>query len=505
MSVRGERSDPVESRRLSRRALLAGGASLPFVAAAGYALIRSGGPVGPRPLGSTATVAPSPSVTSAGPAAGTEVELRAAPRTVELVSGTPTTVWSYADDVPGPEIRVVAGQRVRVRVDNSLPQSTAVHWHGVSIDNAMDGVPGLTQDPIEPAGVFDYDFVAPHPGTYWYHSHDRSWQQNARGLHGVLVVEEPEPYPVERDLTVVVDDWRVTEDGEFDQSSLGNAVEWSHGGRMGDLLTLNGRVRPVFHVAAGERVRVRLVNVANARMLGVAFPDHPTTIIALDGHPTEPRPVDDYVLLAPGQRADVVVDMVAEPGSAHDLVLVTQNGSTVGATLRYAATDSIRPTFSGVAPLPGRPVVPTLDVDDARRLDLLMEGGAMGSMRAAVLDGRRLDVQQLADERRYWAFNGVAGDLDEPLATVARGRSVVVTIRNDTAFPHAMHLHGHHFEVLARDGAPDPWTDRRDTELVGAGETVEIGFVADNPGRWMLHCHMLEHAASGMATWLEVT
>lgn len=130
----------------------------------------------------------------------------------------------------------------------------------------------------------------------------------------------------------------------------------------------------------------------------------------------------------------------------------------------------------------------------------------MGTMSSAMTpDGQVLDRRELADQGLYWAFNGTAGLPDEPLVSVRTGTTVAVTIRNDTVFPHAMHLHGHHFRVLIRDGVDDPNRHWRDTELAGGGETVTIAFVADNPGSWLLHCHMLEHAASGMTTWLQVT
>ena len=139
----------------------------------------------------------------------------------------------------------------------------------------------------------------------------------------------------------------------------------------------------------------------------------------------------------------------------------------------------------------------------------------MGSLARARLGGVDRDFRELVAEKRVWAFNGVAGgmpradgsgyELDEPVFRAERGRTVHLTIRNDTGFPHGIHLHGHHFAVLARDGVPDPHRDRRDTVLTEPRGSVEIAFVADNPGTWLLHCHMLEHQAAGMLSWFEVT
>ena len=435
--------------------------------------------------------------------------LRAAPATTRIVPAHmagPTEVWAFEGAAPGPAIRVRAGGRVRMRLENGLPQDTSVHWHGIRIDNAMDGAAGLTQEPVAPGETFDYDFVAPDPGTYWYHSHDRSWEQNARGLHGPLIVEEAEPWGgADREVTLVVDDWRLLETGQIDAESFGAMMDWAHGGRLGNVLTVNGRYRPEIAVRAGERIRFRLINAANARIMGLAFEDCPTTTIALDGHAIAPRAETGPVVLAPAQRADVVVDLTGAPSSRGVLAVDTDEGSFEIATLAYSSEAPVRETFGEIVPLPDTMRHAALDLPGALRAELLMEGGAMGSMSSAMMGGRRMGMREMMGQRRVWAFNGVAGDMDVPLATVPRGRTTVFTIRNDTRWPHAMHLHGHHFKVLSRDGAPDPRGDWRDTELMGAGETIEIAFDATNPGRWLLHCHMLEHQAGGMITWFEVT
>ena len=133
--------------------------------------------------------------------------LRASPGTARLApSGYPETpIWGYEAQVPGPTIRVPQGQHVARRFVNELPQGSTVHWHGIRLANAMDGAPGVTQQPVEPGQDFLYDFVAPDAGTYWYHPHERAWEQMARGLYGALVVEEPEPPAVARDEVLLID------------------------------------------------------------------------------------------------------------------------------------------------------------------------------------------------------------------------------------------------------------------------------------------------------------
>lgn len=487
-------------RTLSRRALLFGAVAVPMVGAGLYGASRFGASsalaTGPVDTG-TYAFTPTPEGMT---------RLRAAVNMAPLLSGPipPTPVWAYEGSVPGPEIRVKAGERVRVRLENALAQETSVHWHGIRIDNAMDGASGLTQEPVAPGKTFDYDFVAPDPGTYWYHTHDRSWEQNARGLHGPLVVEEREPYAVERDVTLVIDDWLLDDDGRIDEESFGSAMDWSHGGRIGNQLTVNGRTVPMLPVRAGERIRFRVINTANARIMGIGFGALPATLVALDGHPVAPRPVDELEVVAPAQRADIVVDMTGAPDTEGEVLVYTEDGQIPGARLSYGSDAPVRETFGAVPALPDGMRHAALDLDNAVRAELLMEGGAMGMMRSAMMGGQMMGLREMMGKRRFWAFNGVAGDLDLPLARVERGRTAVLTIRNDTTWPHAMHLHGHHFQVLTRNGTPDPNRDWRDTELMDAREDIEIAFVADNPGKWLLHCHMLEHQAGGMITWLEV-
>ncbi|MCQ0988287.1 multicopper oxidase family protein [Jiella marina] len=431
--------------------------------------------------------------------------LKAAPATAQLVPADvagPTPVWAFNGTAPGPVLRVKAGERLKVMVENGLDQPTSVHWHGIRIANGMDGVPGLTQEAIEPGASFSYDFVAPDPGTYWYHSHDRSWEQNARGLHGALIVEEAEPWAgADRDLVLVVDDWRLTEDGTIDES-FGHMMDWSHAGRLGNVVTVNGSYRPKFAVRPNERIRVRLINASNARTMAIGLAGTTARLLALDGMPVGLNDVAEPVQLAPAQRADLLADFAASE-TPLPIAVETRDGPVPiaeivvsGDPVREASDDPIGLPTSGPGVLP--------NLSGAKRVELLMEGGAMGGMSGAMHDGRMMDMRALVDEGRVWAFNGIAGDMDEPLARFAKGSPALIAIRNDTGWPHAMHVHGHHFRVVSRNGKPIADPALRDTDLMMPDETIEIAFIADNPGKWLLHCHMLEHAAAGMMTWFEV-
>ena len=225
-----------------------------------------------------------------------------------------TAVWSYNGVVPGPEIRLRQGEHVQITVENRLAEETTVHWHGLRVPNAMDGVPHLTQPPIAPGETFVYDFDVPDAGTYWYHPHQRSYEQVGRGLYGPLIVEEREPIQVDRELTWVLDDWRLLPDAQI-SDDFGGFMDASHNGRVGNTVTLNGRIPQTFAVRAGERVRLRLINAANARIFGLELQDHRPTVIALDGQPVEPHEPDGgRVVLGPAMRADLILDMIGDPG-----------------------------------------------------------------------------------------------------------------------------------------------------------------------------------------------
>ncbi|GGB23770.1 MULTISPECIES: multicopper oxidase family protein [Paracoccaceae] len=413
-----------------------------------------------------------------------------------------TEVWGYGGTIPGREIRVGQGQRLRRRFVNDLPQASSIHWHGIRIDNAMDGVSGLTQDAVAPGGTFDYDFVTPDAGTYWYHAHNRSWEQVARGLHGPLIVDEAEAPDVDREEVLVLDDWLLNpETGQIDDS-FGHPMMMSHGGRTGNYVTTNGRYNLSLPVRRHERLRLRLINASNARIFPLKLSGLEGWIVALDGMPlATPAPVEHVLVLGPAQRTDLIVDVLAEEGETADLVHVgdAENFSQVVFTVSGTASQTRR---AAPVALPPNPKMDLPDLAGATPLRLVMSGGAMGRMDSAILNGERMAFRELAAAGRFWAFNGVAEMTDTPLADLGLGETVLLEIVNDTVFPHAMHLHGMHFREVSEDGALGPL---RDTILVGGRETREIAFTVDNPGDWLFHCHMLGHAASGMTTWVRVT
>ncbi|MGE0854284.1 MAG: multicopper oxidase family protein [Hyphomicrobiaceae bacterium] len=477
-----------QCRAINRRSLILGGASLAAATAASL-------PRGAR---------------AASPGPAREFSLVAAPGRVRLV-GPPhpdTNVWAYGNLVPGLELRVRQGERIRAVVENRLPEETTVHWHGIRVPNAMDGVPHLTQKPIAPGETFTYEFDVPDAGTYWYHPHQHGTVQVGRGLYGPLIVEEPQPIKVDRDLVWVIGDWRLLEDAQI-SDDFDNRHDMAHNGRVGNTVTLNGKVPDTFAVRSGERVRLRLINVANARIFGLEFAGHRPTIVAYDGQPVMPHePPGGRVVIGPAMRIDLVLDMSGKPGGRFMVTDRFYRG------LEYRFVDLVY----GAEPLRERPLdsslaleanaLPEPDVKNAERHDVTFNGGMMGGMMMSNRGGMRgMNMMEMMHSGKIWFINGIAatGHVHEPLLTLQRGRSYVLALNNETAWHHPIHLHGHCFRVISRNGSATRLREWQDTVLMAPREKVEIALVADNPGDWMFHCHILEHQAGGMMGVLRVS
>lgn len=401
-----------------------------------------------------------------------------------------TAVWSYNGTVPGPELRFKQGERLRIEVENALPVETTVHWHGIRLPNAMDGVPGVTQKPISRGGRFLYEFDLPDAGTFWYHPHLGSPEQVARGLYGALIVEERNAPPVDRDVVWVLSDWRLDREARIVEN-FGNPMDASHAGRIGNTVTVNGAILESFSVRAGERIRLRLINASNARIYGLEFEGHEPQLIALDGHPLEPR-ASARLVLGPGMRADLMLDCKGNPGSAHRVIdtFYRQRAYEL-LKVEYGTQRASRTSFEPVPRLAANPIsVP--DLAKAERHRIVFGGGMMG--RGGMMGGMP------GRPGLFWTVNGNAVPEhahQEVLLKLKHGASYVFELVNDTAWHHPIHLHGHVFRVLPNGH----WTD---SVLLDPDARAEIAFVADNPGDWMLHCHVLEHQATGMMALVRV-
>lgn len=408
-----------------------------------------------------------------------------------------TEIWGFDGGVPGPLLRYKQGETLSKRLFNALPDPTSIHWHGLRVPNAMDGVPGITQAAVQSGESFDYRFRLPDAGTYWYHSHNQSTVQVARGLYGVLVVEEMSPPDVDQDIVVILDDWRLGETAQITED-FGAMHDWTHAGRLGNYIHANLSPMPDM-LRENERVRLRFVNVATDRVMTFSVQGARGAIVARDGMPlVNPEPLQAMVL-GPAERADAILDVSALEGEALQIVFHEQDA---GYLLKEIPVEGVLGgDREAIQALPDNPIRRLSDISGARVMPLRMQGGAMGSLREGIYKGEVLGARELVQQGQIWTFNGVAGLPDEPFLEVARGEIVRIPMTNDTVFAHAMHMHGTHFQEMLSDGSLGPL---KDTLLMAPRESREIAFVADNPGDWLLHCHMLSHQSAGMKTWLRV-
>ena len=388
------------------------------------------------------------------------------------------TAWAYNGSVPGPELRITQGDRVKVILVNHLPVATSIHWHGINVPNASDGVSGITQDAVQPGGFYVYEFIANDAGTYWYHSHQDTMNQIPQGLVGSIVVEPKAANARVRDYSVLV----------HEQPGSG-------------VLQVNGRSSLHLDATPGETVRLRITEAAEPGLdlepLKPVLVGAPYMVAALDGHdlvgPQELGP--ERIPIGMGQRADLVFTMPAA-GSVKLL------GLTRPPIFPWSPNTSPVVTL-GDGPAPASvntKSLPTFDLTNygTRAPDAVADAGQYDVTRQIVLGGGiafRNGSLNFID-----TFGGHASPYIAPLR-VREGQLVHLQITNPGDHStHPIHIHGHVFTLLAKNGLRLTGSPvHTDTVLVGAHETWDVAFKADNPGVWMLHCHILEHAAAGMS------
>lgn len=399
-------------------------------------------------------------VTATQRSADVRVDLTAAAASVE-VGGQRIDGFTLNGRTPGPTITAVQGQLVEVHLRNaSVPEGVTLHWHGLDVPNAEDGVAGVTQDAVAVGGAFTYRFVADQVGTYWYHSHQISDPHVRGGLFGALVVRP-----------------RTREQATADVVAVAHTY--------GPVRTVNGRAGDLAVPAeAGDSVRVRIVNTDNQPM--PIWADAPYRLVAIDGTDVhEPEPVQGQgLVLAAGGRYDLLLSVPASGAARVQLSRAT--AVVVGS--------------GGATTIPPQP---------SQTLDLLSYGApaALGfdpATAARHFDysvGRRPGFVK-GRPGMFWSINGHLYP-NVPMYVVREGEVITVRFENHSGVVHPMHLHGHHAVVLSRNGVAasgSPWWF--DTLDVADGDTYDVALVADNPGVWMDHCHNLEHAADGMISHL---
>jgi FtsP/CotA-like multicopper oxidase with cupredoxin domain len=357
----------------------------------------------------------------------------------------------YDGLIPGPALQVRRGEEVWVRLVNGLAEPTALHWHGVRLANAMDGAPPITQAPVAPGESFDYRFVPPDAGTYWYHPP----RPMPHGLYGALIVTEAEPIDIDRDVTLI-----------FDQAT--------GAGPDAVPITVNGVSKFEIRAQRNERLRLRLLNASASGILALHIEGLRTFMMATDGEPAEPFAArGGRLALGPGNRIDVFVDCTLDPGTSTAVVADFADGPIPIARIICKDEPANRPTpRQDPQPLPPNPLPERMDFVGALRF-----GGAIGK-------------DPTKDAKN-----------NSPLFSVKRGRTAVIAFSNPTGENCFIHLHGHHFRLL--DALDDGWKPFwLDTLPIAPQSDCRIAFVADNPGKWLIEGLANDGAAEA---WFEVT
>ena len=514
---------------MNRRTIVIVAATLAVVAGASTAIVQPW-----QSSARAALVTPTDDVVAvaeqarAVPGAGVrQVELVAQPASV-TVAGRTVATWTFNGTVPGPQITARAGDVVRAQVLNRLPTPLTVHWHGIVIRNDMDGVPDVTQTPIEPGGTFTYQFTVANPGTYFYHSHVGA--QLDRGLYGALVVQPgSDAATATPDVAVLLDDWvdgtgRSPDDVYADlrkgstmpgmsPSSTGHDMSGMDmsgmdmsgtdmsgtdtvetptsplGSDTADLdypaYLINGRSpdNPAeIAVPAGQQVRLRLINAASATPFRVAVDGRQLTVVATDGYPVEPVTVDTLII-GMGERYDVTLTAPKTGTAALVAVAEGRSGQSL-AVLR-----------AGPGPSPVSDTRPT-QLSGRLLTYADLHAAKADAVRAAAPDATyRIDLTGNMNSYN-WGVTTSAGDGTS--VPVRQGQRVRLVITNRTMMWHPMHLHGHTFELVNGPTAGP----RKDTVIVPPMGSVTIDVTADNPGQWVLHCHNIYHAEAGMMTMI---
>ena len=496
-----------------------------LLARAGWAGIGALGVIGPGGSRGPARITGAEAATR-----GREIVLETRQIKWELAPGRSITAMAYNGRVPGPEIRVKEGERVRVVLKNELGEPTTIHWHGVDVPNAMDGVPGITQKPVPAGGTFVYEFEARPAGTRWYHTHFQEHRQMDLGLVAPLIIEPAgsDPFPFDREYTLVLDDWATgtgpalpstregTAGGRGDMGGMMSGMRgrgMMGGGMMGggmsgmmgggsqnmpayDTMTINGKAYPAtepFRVRKGERVRLRLINASADHTHVIRLGGHQLRVTHTDGNPLVEAVAVDAVPIAPSERYDVLLNAdrpgawwlyCAQPGhaAAGEKVLVTYEGRE--SRPPEAATEGIAGLHLWHYSLgQGRNVLPVAS-GAVRSFTQTLSGGMMGS--------------------DAWTINGKQYPSTDPIA-VKRGERVRVRLGNMSMEAHPMHLHGQSFAVLAAGGQRLVHPLIKDSvDVEGHMGAVEIEFTAHNPGDWFFHCHKPMHMEGGMIALVKI-
>ncbi len=415
-----------------------------------------------------------------------EYELVASAFAWELKPGKTVEAWGYNQQVPGPVLRARKGDTLVVRLKNNLDEPTTIHWHGLRIPAAMDGTEEV-QKAVMPGETFEYRFAMPDAGTFWYHPHTNETEQMERGMYGAIVVEDDHEPVVDEQRLFLIDDMKLTADNRFKKPGwfLPRWME-RHDGREGETLLVNGKETPEIQIAANQTERWRFVNTSSARYFLLHLGGKPFRVIGTDGGLLEKPYTATQLLITPGERFDLLAGPFAE-GETIALESLPYDRGTGKAKQEQFATIRVggaQPTIASIPETLGAAVQPLAAPDAPANRQIKLHG------------------------KRNWK-KGVDFTINDEMhlhdKPVRSGELQIWEITNPSMLDHPFHLHGFFFQVLDDNGKAPAFPAWKDTYNVPRNGRIKIAWMPDNrTGKWMYHCHILEHVAAGMMAHFEI-
>jgi FtsP/CotA-like multicopper oxidase with cupredoxin domain len=408
-----------------------------------------------------------------------------------------TETWQFSRDDKITVLRARQGEEFKLRIINALDREIWFHWFGIR------GPSELMTLNIQPGdeNAVDCVFTPPDAGTFWFGPLTDASRMRDMGLYGMLIVEEKMLEPEFFDVPIIIDDWKLGDDGKIEES-FGNLEAAVGAGRLGNWFTVNGLYRPHLKLPADRACRLRILNAANVRPMNLQFKGTDPLIVALDGQAISRQHMSEQGLaLAPGQRMDIAIDSGQGNFSValdlfEDIVEICY-GDREG----QAGSGLLAENFA----LPANPISTSFNMESAKIIPVIIAGGAKGGLKSANFKGSTLDTRALLEQGIAWAINGAAGPGSDPLATFNQGDSIVFEIENRTRFEQPLHIHGHVWQVIEEAGIAKEGQPWRDTTVVAASKSQKLGFVADNPGVWVLQSLVAERVDSGLLASFAVT
>jgi FtsP/CotA-like multicopper oxidase with cupredoxin domain len=407
-------------------------------------------------------------------------ELKASEFSWKLSDRKEIRAWGFNEMVPGPTIKAMKGDKLIIKVINNLTEPTVIHWHGIQLPSGMDGTDSV-QKPIAPGEQFEYSFVVPDAGTFWYHAHQNETVQMERGMYGALIVTDEKEPITDGERIFMIDDMKLTDRNEFKRGNFVSRWAERHDGREGDTLLINGKENSKIAISAGQTERWRFINSSSARYFRLSLGGRKFRIIATDGGLIQFPVEESEILLVPGERVDILVGPFNE-GESFPVESLPYNRMTM-------MVKSGRKKFAEVQVGPAQTSV----VEEFKMLRTIEP---LASQHALPNRKIKFSVKPSLKNGIDFLVNGDTHASDKPVKV---GELQVWEVSNTSLMDHPFHLHGFFFQVLEINGNAPKFISWKDTINLPPRSKVKIAWMPDDrPGSWMYHCHIIEHHEAGM-------